>query len=108
MCGALFIDLSKAFDTVNHCILKQRLLNIGVSERASGWFENYLSHRTQCVTFDGASSSLLHVVSEVPQGSVLGPLLFTIYLNYLGSNVPNTQFHLYAADTAIYSSGDTV
>lgn len=74
MCAALFIDLSKAFDMVNHCILKQRLLNIGLSEKAAGWFENYLLDRTQCVTFDGISSGFLQVVSGVPQGSVLGPL----------------------------------
>jgi len=101
MCAALFIDLSKAFDMVNHCIFKQRLLSIGLSEKAIGWFKNYLSDRTQCVTFDGTSSGFLQVLSGVPQGSVLGPLLFPIYVNDLGSNVHNALFHLYADGTII-------
>lgn len=76
--AALFIDLSRAFDVVNHCILKQRLLNIVLSEKAVGWFENYLNDKIQCVTFDGVS-----------QGSGLGPLLFTMYINVLGLSVAN-------------------
>ena len=108
VCKALFVDLSKAFDTVDHSILKQRLLDIGLSEQAVGWFNNYLSNRKQCVCFEGSSSTLLNVSTGVPQGSVLGPILFVIYVNTLGSNVPNAKFHFYADDTVIYCCGTTL
>ena len=75
---SLFIDLSKAFDTVDHAILRQRLSSVGLSEHAVAWFANYLSNRTQCTQFDGLMSVKLSVFNGVPQGSVLGPLLFTI------------------------------
>ena len=73
LCLSLFIDISKAFDTVDHAILRQRLSSVGLSEHAVAWFANYLSDRTQ---FDG-------VIYVMLQGSVLGPLLFTIYINNL-------------------------
>lgn len=105
-CAALFIDLSRAFNTVKHGILKQRLLNIPLSEKAVSWFNNYLTDRTQCVTFDGVLSKLLHVALGVLQGSMLGPLLFTIYINDLGLSVANAKFHFHA-DDMVYSCGDT-
>lgn len=106
-CAALFIDLSKAFDTVDHAILKQRLLSVGLSEQTVCWFENYLSGRSQCVQADGLTSSPLSISKGVPQGSVLGPLLFILYINNLDQNVSNANFHFYADDTVIYCSAST-
>lgn len=105
---ALFVDLSKAFDTVDHSILKRRLFDIGLSEQAVGWFDNYLSNRKQCVHFEDSSSTLLNVATGVPQGSVLGPILFVIYVNTLGRIIPNTKLHFYADDMVIYCCGSTL
>lgn len=103
-CAALFIDLSKAFDTVDHHLLLQRLQNIGFSSNVLKWFSNYLSGRTQCVALDNCTSSLLEVKMGVPQGSVLGPILFSIYINNLGFNLNQPKAHLYADDTILYTS----
>jgi len=102
--AALFIDLSKAFDTVHHAVLKQRLLNIGLSEQTVCWFKHYLSNRSQWVQAEGIASSSLDVIKGVPQGSVLGPLLFTIYINSVGQNVPNANVPFHADDAVIYCS----
>ena len=107
-CASLFIDFSKAFDTVDHEVLLQRLANIGLSNSAVGWFSNYLSDRTQCVKIDDCSSDTLTVHKGVPQGSILGPLLFTIYINDLGKYVQNANAHFYADDTIIYCFGESV
>ncbi len=70
-------------------------------------FNTYLKGRTQCVQVDGIKSDLLGVGTGVPQGSVLGPLLFIIYINCLDVNIDNTRFHFYANDTVIYCSAPT-
>ncbi len=101
-CSALFLDLSKAFDTVDHGILLNRLSAVGLSENAIKWFANYLSERTQCVRLKDCTSSILSLSKGVPQGSVLGPILFSLYINNLCDNIPNAKCHLYADDTAIY------
>ncbi len=96
-CACLFIDLTKAFDTVNHNILLDRLRSVGLSDSVVSWFNTYLKGRTQCVQVEGIKSDLL----GVPQGSVLGPLLFIIYIyiNCLNVNIVNARFHFYANDT---------
>ena len=76
---SLFIDLSKAFDTVDHAIPRQRLLSVGLSEHAVAWFSNYLSDRTQCTQFDGLMSVKLSVLNGVPRGAVLGPLIHYLF-----------------------------
>lgn len=102
--GAVFLDLSKAFDTIDHMSLLQKLTNVGFTSSAVDWFKSYLSQRTQ-VTFVGdASSSAKHVPVGVPQGSVLGPLLFIIYINELPSVVNSCEVSFYADDTVIYYS----
>ncbi len=106
--AALFIDLSKAFDFIDHEILKQRLLGVGLSVNTVGWFVNYLSYRSQCINIEGLTSSTRNVKIGVPQGSVLGPLLFILYINNIGNNLAHSSFHLYADDIVIYSSASTL
>ena len=81
--GCIFIDLQKAFDTVNHTILISKLEHYGVRGCALQWFQSYLSDRNQFVSIHGSKSDLLKVTCGVHQGSVLGPLLCLIYTNDL-------------------------
>ena len=97
-CG-VFIDLQKAFDTVNHEILLDKLNFYGIRGVANNWFKTYLTNRLQYVSISGSKSSLLHIGNGVPQGSVLGPLLFLIYINDLNSAIQHSITHHFADDT---------
>ena len=105
-CG-VFIDLRKAFDTVNHKILLNKMEHYGIRGTSLAWFNSYLFNRRQYVFINGESSSLLNVSCGVPQGSVLGPLLFLIYINDLPQISKNLNFFLFADDTNIYLEGDS-
>ena len=102
--GAIFIDLTKAFDLVNHYLLLDKLYDIGLSRQALLWFNSYLHNRRQCVSFNSVNSDFLVVEKGVPQGSILGPLLFSIFINDLPKICNNCAIQLYADDTAIYTS----
>ena len=99
-CG-LFIDLRKAFDTVNHSILLNKLHHYGIRGITNDWFKSYLSDRQQYVSINGHNSSCSNLICGVPQGSVLGPLLFLIYINDLPNTSSKLQFHLFADDTNV-------
>ena len=103
----LLLDWSSAFDTIDHKVLITRLHNIlGVDNIPLAWFESYLRDRSQCVYINGSFSSLQHLSYGVPQGSVLGPLLFSIYILPIGAIIRRygLEMHVYADDTQIYVS----
>ena len=99
---SVFFDLSKAFDTVPHQQLLFKLFELQVDPFLIRWVSNYLIDRTQSVVLGGAQSNSLPVVSGVPQGSVLGPLLFLIYINGVSASVTDSKITLYADDIALY------
>ena len=102
--GMLLLDLQKAFDTVNHEILLTKLRAIGLTDNAVMWLSSYLSNRMQLVENAGVLSSSAPIKCGVPQGSILGPLLFLIYVNDMSAVVRN-KLLLYADDSAILVSG---
>ena len=97
---AVFLDLSKAFDTIDHNILIEKLHSYGASGKELKWFISYLQNRKQFVSLENVSSSYYQITTGVPQGSILGPLLFLIYVNDL-SNCCNLQYLMYADDTCV-------
>ena len=100
---AIFIDFRKAFDSINHDILLKKLSKLGFSLNTCKWFRNYLTNRTQFTVVNGLNSGLLDVSCGVPQGSVLGPMLFLIFINDIKSCINNSGYKLYADDTVLYS-----
>ena len=102
--GALFIDLRKAFDTVDHECLTSKLPNYGIDNTELKWFQDYLSNRSQIVSFKGERSSEENILFGVPQGSILGPLLFLIHVNDLHQQIEKSNVIMYADDTVLLFS----
>ncbi len=104
----VLLDLSAAFDTINHAYLLQVLQSMGVAGTVLKWFSSYLRFRKQSIVCNGKSSATFDLDCGVPQGSVLGPILFTIYTSSLGKLLSNfgMSYHFYADDTQLYVSFD--
>ena len=94
----IFLDLRKAFETVDHNIFIQKLNSYGTADRAGDWFESYLKNRTQFCTLNRNNSKPKKVTCGIPQGSCLGPLLFIIYLNDFGNSRQYSRASIYADD----------
>ena len=102
----VFIDLSKAFDTVNHEILLKKLSHDGIKNKSLDWFTCYLSNRKQFIDYNvNSKSTLLDIVRGVPQGFILGPLLFLLYINDLPQASKLLDPIMFADDTNLFFQG---
>jgi hypothetical protein len=104
----IFIDFAKAFDTVNHQIFLSKLYHYGVRGIAHDWLKSYLTNRKQYCTFQSAKSDFSTITCWVPQGSILGPLLFLLYVNDMGSIFNNINAVLFADDTNLIVTSNTL
>lgn len=104
--GAIFIDFRKAFDTISHELLPLQLQAVGIMSDSYNWILDYLKDRSQFITVNGSSSSTKPINYGVPQGSLLGPRLYSIYVNDLPDAVTEGEVDMYADDTAAYCIGD--
>ena len=105
--SVVFLDLAKAFDSVDHSILPRKLQLFGISERSLGWFFSYSDDRQEKCYIDGKLSDSCTIKCGVPQGSILGPLLLLIYINDFPTCLKYSKARTYADDTTISVAGDT-
>ena len=106
--AVVFLDLKKAFDTVDHKILLSKLSHYGICGNAYNWFKSYLENRTQLCSINGSLSNNRSLTCGVPQGTILGPLLFLLYFYDLPNCLSNCEPRMYADDTHLTYAGDCV
>ena len=104
----LFIDLSHAFETLSHDILLKKLYKYGIRGSAWNWVKSYLSNRKQYVSYGSDKSDTGNIEIGIPQGSILGPLLFLLYINDLCDVSHRVSFIQFADDTSIYCTGSSL
>ena len=105
--GTCALDISKCFDTINHNILLKKLSFYGFTEETVNWFSSYLSHRGHKVYCHNKYSNVNYVNIGVPQGSVLGPTLFLLYVNDINNYLGEASCNMYADDVLIYCSASS-
>ena len=97
--GVVFLDMRKAFDSINHILLEKMNTQFGIKNLELEWFKSYLNNREQVCVVNGKTSSAKKIMCGVSQGSILGPLLFLLYINDLPECLDKTSPYLYADDT---------
>jgi len=105
--GMLFLDISNTSHSINHKILLGKLEHKGLSARSLRWFKSYLADRCQCVCINGEMSETRTIDLGVPQGSILGQLLFNVYINSLSSAITKNELTLYAGDSVLVVAAST-
>ncbi|OON91327.1 MAG: hypothetical protein ATN33_01430 [Epulopiscium sp. Nele67-Bin001] len=106
--AAVFLDLKRAFDTINHDLLIAKLSHFNFSSNALCWMKSYLTDRKQAVQIGDSLSTYLTCSTGVPQGSILGPVLFSLYVNNLPDVCRNIKMQLYADDTVLYCHANSI
>ena len=106
MTGLIFIDFRKAFDVINHELLLRKLAVYGANTSAVSWFKSYLSERKQFIKLENVTSEQLSRHQGVPQGSILGPVLFLLFVNDMLLHASRSTMDIYADDTTLFPSSN--
>ena len=106
--GLCFLDIRKCFDTIDHGILLNKLMTYGIHGNEYSWFKSYLQQRSQVVSHNNKLSGVKHMNIGVPQGTILGPILFLLFVNDLSNSVEKCQINIFADDVVIYCGHNSI